>query len=42
VSLDDVAFAHIADAEHEAGLIISLTDNSVTREEESLCAFFRA
>ena len=42
MGLDDVAFANIADAEHEAGLAVSLTDNGVAREEQGLRAFLRA
>lgn len=40
VGLDDVAFAHIANAEHEAGLAITLANDGVAREEEGLGALF--
>jgi len=33
VSLDDMTLAHITDAKHKARLIVSLTNDSITRKE---------
>lgn len=40
VSLNDVTLAHIANTKHETRLAISLTDDSIPREEKCLRAFF--
>lgn len=41
VGLDDVALAHIANAEHKTRLAVSLADYGVARKEKGLRALFR-